>query len=159
MAKTRTKNRYHQGFFTPNNPKKYYGELTEIVYRSSWELRAMKWFDQNPSIVKWNSEGCVIPYFCPTDGKMHRYFIDFAVQSQRRDGTKQIILVEIKPASQRVPPKYSGRQTKSYKAACLTFLKNKAKWAAAEAYCAERGWQFVILDEYDLGIKPRPLNG
>jgi len=119
----------------------------------------MKWFDSNPGIVKWNSEGCVIPYICPTDGEWHRYFIDFAVQSKKRDGSLQITLIEIKPAAQRVEPKYPGRKTKTYIQACLTYLKNKAKWAAAEKYCAERGWHFMILDEYDLGLKPRPVNG
>lgn len=153
------KNKYQQGYFKPTNPAKYSGQLNEIFYRSSWELRTMKWLDGNPGIVKWNSEGCIIPYLCPTDGEMHRYFIDFAVMSLKRDGTAQITLIEIKPASQRVEPKYTGRKTKSYIQAIATYLKNQAKWRAAEKYCEERGWNFMILDEYDLGLKTRPTNG
>lgn len=122
----------------------------------------MKWFDSNPAILKWNSEGCVIPYMCPTDNQMHRYFMDFAIQTRKADGKTEITLVEIKPAAQRVPPKYKGKQTKSYIQESVTYMKNCAKWKAANAYCAERGWKFVILDEYDLGLKQRPkepLNG
>lgn len=150
------KAKYHQNYYKPENPAKYSGDLNNIFYRSSWELRAMIWFDRNPGILKWNSEGCVVPYLCPTDNQMHRYFIDFAVLTQRRDKSYQTNLIEIKPASQRVPPKYKGRITKTFLQESQVYMKNEAKWKAATKYCADRGWHFIILDEYDLGLKKRP---
>lgn len=154
-----SKNKYHQGIFKPQNPKKYSGDLNNIVFRSSWELRAMRWMDNNPSILKWNSEGCVIPYLCPTDLEMHRYFVDFAILTAKRDGSYQTSLIEIKPAKQRIEPKYNGKNSKRFIEESMTYIKNQAKWAAAEKYCQERKWNFVILDEYDLGLKIRPING
>jgi hypothetical protein len=153
MAKRK---KYHQGIFTPQNPAKYSGKLHTIEFRSSWELRVMKWFDLNSSIVKWNSEGIVIPYLCPTDGEWHRYFVDFACMVEKKDGTHDYFLVEIKPASQRVPPKYRGRITKTYLEESATYAKNQAKWKAAAEFCKQKGWQFIILDEYDLGLKKKP---
>ena len=35
----------YKGKFTPQNPGKYIGETSNIVYRSMWERRCMKYFD------------------------------------------------------------------------------------------------------------------
>jgi hypothetical protein len=35
----------------------------------------------------------------------------------------------------------------------LTWGKNEAKWKAAREYAKDRGWEFVILTEKELGIK------
>ena len=37
----------YKGRFTPQNPKKYNGNSDNIIYRSSWELRVMKYLDEN----------------------------------------------------------------------------------------------------------------
>ena len=39
--------KYHQGFFKPNHPEKYMGDITHIVYRSGLELSFMTFLDQN----------------------------------------------------------------------------------------------------------------
>ena len=39
------------------------------------------------------------------------------------------------------------------------YAKNEAKWKAAEEFCKNRGWHFLIQDEYDLGIKKKRQNG
>ena len=35
------------------------------------------------------------------------------------------------------------------------YAKNEAKLRAAEEFCKNKGWHFLIQDEYDLGIKKR----
>ena len=45
--------------------------------------------------------------------------------------------------------------TKKGKAAAKKYAKNEAKWRAAEEFCKNKGWHFLIQDEYDLGIKKR----
>ena len=40
----------YKGKFIPQNPKKYNGNPENIIYRSSWELRCMKWFDDKRNI-------------------------------------------------------------------------------------------------------------
>jgi hypothetical protein len=34
----------------------------------------------------------------------------------------------------------------------MTWGVNEAKWKAADAYCKDRGWKFVVVTEKDLGI-------
>ncbi|WP_370656660.1 TnsA endonuclease N-terminal domain-containing protein, partial [Klebsiella pneumoniae] len=60
----------------------------------------MRWLDNHPDVVKWNSEEVVIPYFCNADGKKRRYFMDF--WARFKDG--QEFLFEVKPAKETKPP-------------------------------------------------------
>lgn len=148
---------YHQGKFTPKFPEKYIGDVTNIVYRSSWERRIMNFFDNTPSIIKWNSESIVIPYISPVDMKQHRYFVDFGVIYKTKTGEIKKALVEIKPHSQRkppVPPK-SGRHTPRFINECKTYSVNQAKWAYATKWCEERKMSFLVLDEFDIGLEKR----
>lgn len=143
---------YSQGIFKPINPTKYRGDLTNIIYRSSWEKRFFHWADVNPSVLEWSSEEIVIPYRCQTDGRVHRYFVDAYIKIQNSAGAVDSYLVEIKPGAQTVPPKFPGRQTKRYLAEVNTFIKNQSKWTAAEQYASQRGSKFIILTEKELGI-------
>ena len=120
-----------------------------IILRSSWEVKFALWCDKNPSVVKWNSEETVIPYRCPTDNKIHRYFVDFRITLSNG----KTYLVEIKPAAQTEPPVFPGRRTQRFLAESLTFVKNQAKWKAATEYAKDRGWEFKIITEYELGLK------
>jgi len=70
----------YKGKFTPQNPGKYIGETSNIVYRSMWERRCMKYFDVNPSVIAWASEEVVIPYYDTTTKKVRRYFPDFLIK-------------------------------------------------------------------------------
>ena len=121
--------------------------------RSSWETRFASWCDKNPSVVKWKSEETVVPYRCPTDDKLHRYFVDFQIQIRQRDGLLRTYLVEVKPHKQTMPPEFPGRKTQRYLTESMTFIKNQAKWKAATEYAKDRGWEFKIITEYDLGLK------
>ena len=143
---------YYKGKFKSKHPEKYAGDPTNIIYRSSWELKFMNWCDGNSSVLRWSSEETVIPYRCPTDNRLHRYFVDFRIQIRSRDGTSKTYLVEVKPDGQTRPPKYPGRKTKRYITESLTFMKNQAKWEAAVNYCRDRNWEFKILTEHDLGV-------
>ena len=122
--------------------------------RSSWETRFASWVDKNPQVVKWSSEETIIPYRCPTDNKIHRYFVDFKIQVRGKDNLLRTYLVEVKPAKQTQPPVYPGKRTQKYLTESLTYLKNQAKWKAATEYCKDRGWEFKIITEHELGLTP-----
>jgi hypothetical protein len=143
---------FHKRRYVPINPQKYSGDVSNIVMRSSWETRFAKWCDTNPQIVRWSSEETVIPYICPTDNKLHRYFIDFKIRVQQRDGSTRTYLIEIKPLKQTAPPVFPGKRTKRYLTESYGFIKNQAKWKAATEYAKDRGWEFKILTEKELGL-------
>ena len=144
---------FHKRKYKPLHPEKYAGDPTCIILRSSWESRFASWCDRTPSVVSWKSEEIVIPYRSPIDDRFHRYFIDFSVSVREKDtNILRTYLVEIKPESQTKPPKFSGRQTRSYLTECNTFLVNQAKWKAATEYALDRGLKFVILTEKHLGL-------
>ena len=70
----------YKGKFTPVNPNKYMGDVDNIIYRSGWERRAMKYFDNTPKVVKWASEEVVIKYYDSVGKKVRRYFPDFLIK-------------------------------------------------------------------------------
>ena len=145
----------YKGRFVPKNPQKYKGDPTRIVYRSSWELRFMKYVDENPNILQWASEELFIPYKSPLDGKWHRYFPDFIIKMRDKDGKLLVKMVEIKPRSQSVPPTIKtigSKPTKKYLKEVAVYGINMAKWNAAKEYCDNRNWQFVVLTEKELGL-------
>lgn len=142
----------YKGFFRAANPSKYRGDLQQIVYRSSWELKFMKWCDTNSSILEWGSEITVIPYKSPVDNKIHRYFVDFFIKVKTKDGIIKKYLVEIKPEKFTRPPTIPQKQTKKFIQEVFQYGVNQAKWKRANEFCEERGWKFLVLTEKDLGI-------
>ena len=70
----------YKGTYTPEHPAKYTGDSTNIIYRSMWERRCMKYFDVNPSVLQWSSEEVVIPYYDSMSKKVRRYFPDFLIK-------------------------------------------------------------------------------
>lgn len=141
---------YLQGRFTPKHPSKYIGDPNNIVYRSSWELKFMKWADNNPSVVRWNSEEVILPYISPLDMKPHRYFVDFAIQVKNNSGDIKSYLVEIKPEAQTMPPKRGKRKTDKYLQDLSTYEVNQAKWKQASSFCKKNGMEFIVLTEKHL---------
>ncbi len=142
---------FHKRKFIPIFPEKYTGDPTNIIMRSSWETRFASWCDKNPSVLKWSSEETIIPYRCPTDSRIHRYFVDFKITVS----TGKTYIIEVKPAAQTQPPIYPGRQTQRYITESLTFMKNQAKWEAAIDFAKDRGWEFKIITEKELGLSPK----
>lgn len=102
----------------------------------------MRWLDLNPDVHKWNSEETVINYICKSDGKSHRYFIDFSIQFLNG----KTVLVEVKPNIQTKPPKESKNRNKYLKEA-VTYAKNISKWEAAKKFADANNAEFQIWDE------------
>jgi hypothetical protein len=112
----------------------------------------MKYLDENINIVWWGSEELFIPYRSPVDKKMHRYFPDFIVKTQKKDGTVMTYMFwRSNPKSQTKQPNQK-RKTKRFLQESITYAINQEKWKAADIFCRERGWQFKILTERDLGL-------
>ena len=103
-----------KGKFIPRNISKYRGDYQRIIYRSSWELKFMKYCDLNKNILEWGSEEIVIPYRSPLDGRVHRYFVDFYIKVKDINNKIQKYLVEVKPKKQTKEPRVQKRMTKSY---------------------------------------------
>jgi len=141
----------YSGRFTPKNPKKYNGDYNNVIYRSSWEARVMKYLDENPNVIWWSSEELIIPYKNPVDQKIHRYFPDFVVKTKKKDGKVMTYVLEIKPEKQTKKPSQK-RKTQRYINEMVTYAINQEKWRAAEIFCYEHGWQFKIITEKDLGL-------
>ena len=138
--------------WTPTRPEKYEGDVTNIIARSSWEIKFMNWADLNPGIISWGSETIIVPYRSPLDNKPHRYYCDFRIKVKSTTGLKTF-LIEIKPHGQTILPKTTNK--KRYLTECSTYMVNQAKWAAAKRWAEDRGWEFVVLTEYELGIARR----
>ena len=143
----------YQGVFKPKNPQKYLGNPTNIIYRSRWELKFMMYLDSQQNVIQWASEEFCIPYRSPMDNRVHRYFPDFLVKKKTPDNQIETLVVEIKPMSQSKPPKpQTGKPTRSYLREVYNWGVNSAKWEAANKYCGERGWKFLVIGEKELGI-------
>jgi hypothetical protein len=143
----------YKGKYQPSYPEKYKGDPTNIIYRSLWERKFMVYCDTNQNIVEWQSEEKFIPYRSPLDGKVHKYFPDFLIKVKESNGTIKKYMIEIKPSKQTVPPSKPKRQTKRYISEVYEYAKNQAKWGAAKEWCADRGYEFKVITENELGIK------
>jgi len=143
----------YKGRYQPNNPLKYKGNFRNIIYRSLWELKFMKYCDSNPNILEWGSEEFCLPYRSPLDNKVHRYFPDFYIKVRESTGKIKRMIIEIKPQKQCVEPKVQKRKTKSYVYQVCEYARNQAKWEAAKEFCEDRQWEFKVLTENELGIK------
>lgn len=106
----------------------------------------MYWLDINEKIKAWSSESVVVPYVSPLDNKVHRYIIDFMIET-----TEGALLVEVKPQKECLPPKNGkGRKRHIVESEAITFAKNSAKWKAAEQYANSMGYTFQVWDEVTL---------
>ena len=63
------------------------------------------------------------------------------------------MIIEIKPYKQCIEPKIKKRKTKGYIYEVMEYAKNQAKWGAAKEWCLDRGYEFKVLTENELGIK------
>ena len=143
----------YKGRYQPNNPLKYKGNFKNIIYRSLWELKFMKYCDSNQNILEWGSEEIVVPYRSPIDNRYHRYFPDFYIKVRESTGKIKKYIIEVKPQKQCIEPKVQKKKTRSYVYQVCEYAKNQAKWKAAEEYCMDRGLEFKVLTENELGIR------
>lgn len=142
----------YKGRYRIITPAKYKGNIQDVIYRSSWELKFMKWCDMSASVLEWGSETVIIPYKSPVDSKTHRYFVDFYIKVQDKKGSITKYLVEIKPEKFTKPPEKPKKQTKKFIDEVFMYGTNQAKWKAADEFCIDRGMKFIVLTEHDLGI-------
>lgn len=152
--------KFLSGKFRPNRPDKYVGDINKIIYRSSYELAVFRMMDDEPGVVKWNSEETVIPYISAVDGLAHRYYLDVTAAIRGADGKITKKYIEIKPYDQTIAPKRTKTEKdQAYAERVRTWMVNSSKWEAAKRYAAERGGEFLILTERDIfpqnqSIKP-----
>lgn len=149
------KSRFKQGYFHPTNPAKYSGNVSTIIYRSSWEHKFCTYCDKSPSVVMWASEPFHIEYFHPINKRKARYYIDFVMQIIKYDKDNkpyhQTVLVEVKPKSKLQKPRLVGNKTqkklKQYERDVKEYLVNEAKFAAARNYADTFNHSFMIVTE------------
>jgi hypothetical protein len=136
--------KFAQGRFEMKNPAKYVGKKTPLA-RSSWEFVFMRMLDEHPGVVNWASESIQIPYRDPLTGRQTIYVPDFFVVYNDKNGKKHAEVVEVKPASHTLreavgKSAYNQQQ----------YVKNMAKWEAANAWCKQQGIKFRIVNEGDI---------
>lgn len=110
----------------------------------------MLYCDSNENIIEVSSEPFAIPYFSQVDGKRRRYYIDFYIKT--RDGRK--VLIEVKPFKETQPPR-KCKNKKRFLNESETYIRNTDKWKAAKEFCKLNGMEFIIMTEYELGLKKR----
>ena len=133
-----------KGQFQPKFPEKYVGAKTPI-YRSSWELTFMMFCDNNPSVQQWASESVKIPYQDPLTGKNTVYVPDFLIVYVDKNMKKHAELIEIKPKNQAMLESVGKNPYNQ-----AQYVKNMAKWQAAQAWCKRMGLRFRVVSEQDL---------
>lgn len=133
-----------RGRFTPKNPQKYVGKVSNIIFRSSWELRMMQFFDNSPSVLQWCSEEFSISYKKPTDGRIHQYYPDFMVVYVDKSGITKREIIEVKPLKETVLQPGANERDR------LVWLINQAKWEAANAFAAAKGATFRVITEVSM---------
>jgi hypothetical protein len=135
---------FSRGIFKLKNPEKYLGNRAP-VYRSSWEFTFMSFCDNNPAVQEWANESVKIPYRDPLTGKSTVYVPDFLISYIDKNQKKHVELIEIKPANQMLREKVGKNPYNQ-----AQYVKNIAKWAAAGAWCRNKGIRFRVINESDI---------
>lgn len=169
-SKPNNKN-YHQGNFIPTYKDKVLKLNTQggIYYRSSLEIKVMKYLDNNPNIIKWGAECLSIPYqltHYETNGdinlKKHTYYPDFYYEIKSRDGSIKQIIAEVKPMKEflmvqklnemnfKIPDNPTLKNLKNIEYDIKMAQKNSEKWAAMIKFCDKKGYNFIIITEETL---------
>jgi hypothetical protein len=149
----------HQGWYKIINTEKFVIPVDEhmksykdncVQYKSSLELKMIRYLDFNKYVLNWSLEPIGIPYKKPTTGRTHRYYIDFYAEFS--NGKK--FLIEVKPSNETVKPVKPKTNTMKamlrYQKAIQTWFINQAKWSAAIDYCTANNFVFKIITEKDL---------
>ncbi len=136
--------KFAQGRFEVKNPDKYVGKKVPLA-RSSWEFVMMKMLDEHDGVQSWASESIQIPYRDPFTGRYTIYVPDFFIVYVDRNGKKHAELIEVKPLSQ-TKLEAVGKSLYNQQ----QYIKNMAKWEAANAWCKQQGVRFRIINEGDI---------
>ena len=161
-----------QGYYIVQNPQKYVGNASLVIYRSSWEHAFCKWCDFSASILRWSSEPIKIPYYdrvskleeCKRQGLdpnnpknwiIKNYNTDFWIEIDKGDGEVQKMFVEIKPSGKLkkpIPPPDNAnlKQIRKFNADAKEYLINEAKFAALNAWAEKNNAKFYVFTELTL---------
>jgi len=141
--------KWAKDLFKLRNPEKYVGTKTPI-YRSSWEHAFMMFCDNNPAILEWASECVKIPYRDPLTGKQTVYIPDFLITYVDKNMKKHVELIEIKPANQTMREAVGKNPYNQ-----AQWVKNMAKWEAAQSWCKNRSIRFRVINEGDIFVNTK----
>lgn len=136
--------KFAQGRFEMKNPAKYVGKKTPLA-RSSWEFIFMRMLDEHPGVENWASESIQIPYRDPLTGKSTIYVPDFFVVYVDKNGGKHAEVVEVKPSNHTLREAVGKSQYNQ-----AQYVKNMAKWEAANSWCKQQGIRFRVITENDI---------
>ena len=136
--------KFAQGRYNIKNTEKYVGKKLPHA-RSSWEFVFMKMLDEHPGVESWASECIQIPYRDPLTGKYTIYVPDFFIVYKDRNGKKRAELVEVKPSNQTLREKVGKSRYNQEQ-----YVKNLAKWEAANKWCKQQGIRFRVINEQDI---------
>ena len=141
----------YKGKYRPQNPEKYMGDNRNIIYRSMWERKCMKYFDNNPSIIKWASEELAIPYYDSLGKRVRNYYPDFLIKIKNKQGIQKTHLIEVKPSKDLKPPiAVQGKKKSTVLYEMKTYQMNRDKFASARKWCDDRNIIFDIWTEKHL---------
>ena len=145
-----------KGWYKLSHPEKFLKVLDEHMqsskngyaqYKSSLELKMLKYCDLNKFVKYFSLEPFPIPYLKPTDGKIHRYYVDFFLEFQTGDK----VLVEIKTYSETVKPqkpkKLTQKSIQEFNESVQTYIINVSKWKACKEFAERHNMKFMILTE------------
>ena len=136
--------KFAKSIYQVKNPEKYVG--SKLPYcRSSWETTFCMFCDNNPSIQQWSSEPVKIPYRDPLTGKATVYVPDFLISYIDKNMKRHAELIEIKPRNQAML-EHVGKNPYNQ----AQYVKNMAKWAAANKWAQQQGLKFRIINETDI---------
>jgi hypothetical protein len=136
--------KFAQGRFDMKNPSKYVGTRTPLA-RSSWEFIFMRMLDEHAGVENWASESVQIPYRDPLTGKYTIYVPDFFVVYRDKNGKKHAEVVEVKPSNHTLLEKVGKSRYNQEQ-----YVKNLAKWEAANKWCKQQGIKFRVVSENDI---------
>lgn len=136
--------KFAQGRFEMKNPAKYVGKKTPLA-RSSWEFVFMRMLDEHPGVETWASESIQIPYRDPLTGRSTIYVPDFFIVYIDKNGSKHAEVVEVKPSNHTLREAVGKSQYNQQQ-----YVKNLAKWEAANAWCRQQGIRFRVITENDI---------
>lgn len=136
--------KFAQGRFEMKNPDKYVGTRQPLA-RSSWEFVFMRMLDEHTGVENWASESIQIPYRDPLTGKYTVYVPDFFIVYKDKSGKKHAEVVEVKPANQTLRENVGNNRYNQEQ-----YVKNLAKWEAANKWCKQKGIRFRVINESDI---------
>jgi hypothetical protein len=136
--------KFAQGRFEMKNPAKYVGKKTPLA-RSSWEFVFMRMLDEHEGVQNWASESIQIPYRDPLTGKQTIYVPDFFVVYVDKNKKKHAEVVEVKPSNHTLLEKVGKSRYNQEQ-----YVKNMAKWEAANRWCKQQGVRFRVVSEDEI---------